>query len=962
MTDVLNAQAVPLSQAATLFAQTPGFIQPIADAVAVALDGAIPATAVYNSTTGSIAFGTTTGGTLPVVGIVGITGVNLSVVGNLGGSGGTGTVNSGVLDLNLIVSQSLPPVSYQGTLAGLWNVASNSPSLGLNGAGGTAGQVLTVSVGGTTSITGTTLVAQTGDLFANVGGTAWIHQANAGAPSAVTTLAVGGNTTFLDDGSGVPGWEWRGNDGGVVMGLYASGVQAVAAQFNTLTAASATFTSLSAPISTVSDSQGNEILGINNSGTITVAGAQQIPSTNFEVANAAQEVIFSVDGGGNAHFAGTITAQGQTNTNTFSIYDIGKFDAANLAYAQAAVARGNGGGMATTSNINVVLHVGQSKVVGTDGNPPLSTTQPYDSLMMGQSVIGTPKLTTDPTYDVWTPAVDSLFHPAASVYQQGAGINGGLPSTAPTGHADNLQAVTVIAGGSNGTITLNAGSNPGVNLASFLSAGNGFQMSGFTVATNNNANPSNVNTFTVGSVSADQIICHEVPQATVSPENGITIAQANYQGYGENVAIAAINEYRRQQLKAMRVLTDPTRVNLVTAPGVAQWVASQMQQCAANYNIAPNPPMWNRISGCLSDVAAQAGTLGLTSSLTAIYVSAGGDESGSGVNQSQFRAMYSTWMQQIIAQAYTTFGATQTDPPFVYSFVVDGVQLNDGGLPNAYTLGNSYNQFQYCTNAGNIYVCSVAITTGTTAPTGTTTSADGTGMWQYLSAVPSTYDPAPTTMGILEAFGCSPQTGYAWQNAFSPNAYLVGPDYYTPDRGGHLASNGYSWYGYQIAKVRTKVEIFKQGWLPCHVIGVYSRGTQVLVCFSVPEPPLQIQQPYVYEQPTLYSQLGFAARDSTGNISVTSASLAGQTCVLLNLARAPNLSTLVLSYANSATYGGNGNICDSDTWVPLGEYQYAEGTSQLLTDNQTGAGIAKNSTPFPMWNWACPYQGPATAY
>lgn len=175
--------------------------------------------------------------------------------------------------------------------------------------------------------------------------------------------------------------------------------------------------------------------------------------------------------------------------------------------------------------------------------------------------------------------------------------------------------------------------------------------------------------------------------------------------------------------------------------------------------------------------------------------------------------------------------------------------------------------------------------------------------------------------------------------------YLVAPSYPYTDKNGHLDPNGYRWLGIQFGKVMHQVLDLGRGWKPVHPLRATWRGTQVLIDFHVPCPPLQFQPAYVQTTPTTYSGRGFRVTDDIGTITITSATLAGPASVLLELGRAPNTNPF-LWYGSQDT-NGNGNLCDSDPAVACANYEYGSGTGQYA-----GADIAAlKDKPYPLWNW-----------
>lgn len=176
--------------------------------------------------------------------------------------------------------------------------------------------------------------------------------------------------------------------------------------------------------------------------------------------------------------------------------------------------------------------------------------------------------------------------------------------------------------------------------------------------------------------------------------------------------------------------------------------------------------------------------------------------------------------------------------------------------------------------------------------------------------------------------------------------YCVGPAYPYTDKSGHLDPNGSRWLGMQFGKVMHRVLDLGQGWMPVHPLRATYRGTQVLIDFHVPHPPLQFQDAYVALTATSYAAKGFKVTDDAGTPTIASVEIVGDACVLLTLGRELSTGPYV-SYGDFTTHAGNGNLCDSDPTVASADYEYTAGTGQYA-----GAEIAAlEDEPYPLWNW-----------
>ena len=179
-----------------------------------------------------------------------------------------------------------------------------------------------------------------------------------------------------------------------------------------------------------------------------------------------------------------------------------------------------------------------------------------------------------------------------------------------------------------------------------------------------------------------------------------------------------------------------------------------------------------------------------------------------------------------------------------------------------------------------------------------------------------------------------------------PNWFLAAPSYPVTEKGGHLDPNGYRWLGQQFGKVMHKVLDLGEGWKPLHPLHATWRGTQVLVDFHVPHPPLLFSPCYVRTKATSFVDGGFSVTDADGRIGVVAAAVVADVCVLLVLERAPGANP-ALWYGGQAGHGGYGNLRDSDPTEASAVYEYRDGSGQY-----PGANIADLiGKPYPLWNW-----------
>lgn len=184
--------------------------------------------------------------------------------------------------------------------------------------------------------------------------------------------------------------------------------------------------------------------------------------------------------------------------------------------------------------------------------------------------------------------------------------------------------------------------------------------------------------------------------------------------------------------------------------------------------------------------------------------------------------------------------------------------------------------------------------------------------------------------------------------AETPNARMVGPMYPYTDKGGHLDSNGSRWFGNQVAKVEHKIQVEGQDWDPVKPVKFEMLSPrQILIHHHVPEPPLQWRMPYVVSAATDYVDKGFRVTDKAGGVTIISVGLAGQTLVLITLARdlvLPSITDPAVGgydvtqmphvwYADHTAHNGNGCLFDSDATVAHDNYTYVTGSGMYTAAN-----------------------------
>ena len=168
----------------------------------------------------------------------------------------------------------------------------------------------------------------------------------------------------------------------------------------------------------------------------------------------------------------------------------------------------------------------------------------------------------------------------------------------------------------------------------------------------------------------------------------------------------------------------------------------------------------------------------------------------------------------------------------------------------------------------------------------------------------------------------------------------VGPTYVTPDyNGGHLAMNGYRWFGEYCAKALYNVYLKGIDWHPLQPYNYEVQGNKIYIYMNTPVPPLRFDK---YTIDNVYKTNGFTVRMGTveqldAAKTITSNSSLIQTitdiaivenCVILTCGEIDEFTGAVeVTYAGQGQSGysghnqGAGNLRDSDTWQALNDYR-----------------------------------------
>ena len=186
-----------------------------------------------------------------------------------------------------------------------------------------------------------------------------------------------------------------------------------------------------------------------------------------------------------------------------------------------------------------------------------------------------------------------------------------------------------------------------------------------------------------------------------------------------------------------------------------------------------------------------------------------------------------------------------------------------------------------------------------------------------------------------------------------PNWYLVGPIYPYPDHSGHITANSEAWFGQMVGKVKARVLLRGERWRPLSPLTVRRRGREVLVAFHVPAPPLVFRSCYVGKVATMFANKGFAVLDNAGAVGISVVEIVAPTVIRITLSRDTSSGASPrLRYAGEATYGGHGNVADSDATEASANYVYdpaahpSEDIPELV------------GKPYPLWNWSVAYELP----
>lgn len=201
--------------------------------------------------------------------------------------------------------------------------------------------------------------------------------------------------------------------------------------------------------------------------------------------------------------------------------------------------------------------------------------------------------------------------------------------------------------------------------------------------------------------------------------------------------------------------------------------------------------------------------------------------------------------------------------------------------------------------------------------------------------------------------------------------WIVGPNYPVPDyNGGHLAMNGYRWYGEYIAKAMYYALIKGVEWKPLQPTSIEIVNGNVEINFDKPvtlDTYTNDACPdygFVLRQGTA-AQLDAAkaASSSAYNVGISSVLLSqdGKKIVITPSAALTDDCVEVIYAGKCGTYSsehfhGSGNVRDNDTWRSLYNYKDDAGDHGNLTNSEYWQReVAGASDTQPMWDSATTY-------
>ncbi len=161
-------------------------------------------------------------------------------------------------------------------------------------------------------------------------------------------------------------------------------------------------------------------------------------------------------------------------------------------------------------------------------------------------------------------------------------------------------------------------------------------------------------------------------------------------------------------------------------------------------------------------------------------------------------------------------------------------------------------------------------------------------------------------------------------------AYCVGPKYQYQYAGDnlHMEASGYRRLGEKYAEVFDQVVNQGVFWKPVQPNSAVLSGTQIIVTFDVPNPPLNwdenINPPHQEVHTAWRNGRGFEVKDSTGELTILCTEIVSDDTVVISLEAEPTGSNLMVRYAltqdgtgiqGGTDLGMHGQLRDSDDLV-----------------------------------------------
>jgi hypothetical protein len=795
---------------------------------------------------------------------------------------------------------------------GFWNAATNTPALASGS--GTAGYAYVVTNAGTTDLDGNAAWEPFDIAYFN--GTQWLRGAGAGlpvaAPKFVATIAAQVAGMLLGTASGGNAFEIADAQGYQLTTIDTQGNLSTAG--DTIQAGSMTFDAGATGMLQIRDTNGFVGWEIDSTGAVQAPDGAANPSLGpiaFEIVEDGLTGVLVMDRNGYVAFdtTGLFGSALANAPSGFTAADIARHDAANLARSALLSARRPSANYAAPVwGYSYCDSAGQSELMGWFSVPPRTVNTPASlgALMMGSMVYGADSGTNVSTDFVPGGGSSALQPIVGTSYNIATDTQITRPGNQLCAYAS--ANVTIVVDSSNaqqctltttdttvdftkGTWSATSGQSgtcPG------LQVGDTIQMDGFTGdAASNNLQAliyGLTQAYTVNAVSAQSLTLTVASYGNSGSQNpvavsgvsGVSIQILWAGGYylGEAQCVQATVSFRRFQLQARGLLTDPSR-QLVT------YCSAIGGQSIAALSKGANPNIYNRGISAFQTLAGIAQAANVSFGCYLIEWLQGGNDGSTS---------YATYLAAL--KAYHTTKAAdymaisgQTAPPRMEIAVLS--QFNG-----------------------------------------------------------TTFD----NMGIHRA-----QVDYCEANP--DRAYCVGAIYPAFDYYAHVASNGEAWFGAMRAKKRD--ELFNGGRIPfcVRMTAATSLGSEVLVDFQAPVPPLTIKAVGVGQESLTLPNYGLVVVDGSGNtVPIASTALVGELTILITLTAPPPAGAWVYC-APAGGYGADGssNIFDSDPTVASIPYQWTPGDGTSFPEQQAQASGSTMSLANPAVPYAVQITPGATA-